>query len=140
MYLHNRLDISELVGKTFVKVEQKNRGGHYENEGILFHQEDGSYYVMTHEQDCCEHVYLEDMEGELSYLENTPILVAEEVNGETPDFPENEYEPESYTWTFYKIASIKGHVDFRWFGSSNGYYSESVDLYFVDVREAEKSN
>ena len=77
----------------------------------------------SHDQDCCEHVYIESIVGNPLDLIMGEMLVAEEVintggNGEG----------DSCTWTFYKFATFKGYVDVRGVGESNGYYSESVDL------------
>ena len=89
---------------------------------------------MHHQQNCCENVYIEDIIGDLSDLIGSPILIAEEVtsdkNPETVKPEIIEYQ-DCFTWTFYKFATMKGYVDIRWYGESNGYYSESVDLSFV---------
>jgi hypothetical protein len=116
------MNFSELQGKTLTKVEQIG------DDRIRFEEGDKAY-ELYHSQDCCESVEVESIVGDLADLVGTPILLAEEAeSNDTPEGYKHDYEPESQTWTFYKLRTIKGSVDIRWFGSSNGYYSESVEF------------
>jgi hypothetical protein len=97
---------------------------------MIFTTVDGIKFEMYHEQDCCESVYIEDICGDLDDLIGIPIVIAEEsiFVGENPqgvEVPQNQC---SFTWTFYLLSTIKGSVTIRWYGSSNGYYSERVTL------------
>lgn len=91
---------------------------------LRFACEDGSRYIMFHSQDCCEDVYLDDICGSLDDLIGSPLLMAE-VCSNKADPAKCEYH-DSHTWTFYKFGTIKGYVTLRWYGTSNGYYSENV--------------
>ncbi len=118
------MNISALLNLTIVEINVS-----HEDDEITFKSSDNRTFRMFHSQDCCEDVSIESIVGELSDLLGSPILLAEEsTSAATPDDFKHDYEPESQTWTFYKLATIKGYVDIRWFGSSNGYYSESVDF------------
>lgn len=109
-----------MVGKVLVSVE--NRG-----DELVFTPDNGKKYKLYHHQNCCESVSIEDVIGDLNDLIGSPILMAEEVtSGENPADITKEDQC-SFTWTFYKLATIKGYVTVRWYGESNGYYSESVD-------------
>ena len=95
---------------------------------LRFHLTEDHYVRMYHMQDCCESVYIEDIVGDLDDLVGTPLLLVEEVSnyeGESKEYSESE------TWTYYRFRTIKGSVDIRWYGESNGYYSESVDIKIV---------
>lgn len=122
--LEHMMEVSELVGKTMRSVE--NVG----NAELVFTTEEGGRYKLHHDQNCCESVSIESIVGDLSDLVGEPILKAEEsASNEDPDGSKMEHEyRESFTWTFYKFATRKGYVDVRWYGESNGYYSESVSF------------
>ena len=79
---------------------------------------------MYHAQSCCESVAIEDIVGDLDDLTGSPLLEAEEVIS-CPD-PSTNPSGESATWTFYKFGTASGSVTIRWYGTSNGYYSESA--------------
>lgn len=121
-YYDKYVEFSKLLGKTLKSVEQIS------DEKLVFTTTEGEVYKMFHRQDCCEHVTIEDVCGDLQDLVGEPILLAEEVTSDkNPEGITKEYQ-ESFTWTFYKLATRKGYVDIRWYGESNGYYSESVDF------------
>jgi len=115
----------ELVGKTLTEI----RAAHDE---IEFVTADGVTYKMYHSQECCESVSVEDVVGDWADLIGSPITLAEEATDtespKTETYGESSYVDESSTWTFYKLATVKGYVDIRWYGSSNGYYSEGVSF------------
>ena len=118
------VNIADMIGKVFTSVTETGSTMVFEN--------DNDRYVFFHSQDCCESVGINDVVGDLSDLVGEPLLIAEEVSGESPVGFEDEYH-ESVSWTFYKFATRKGYVDVRWLGESNGYYSESVDLGYEKV-------
>ncbi|WP_395046188.1 hypothetical protein [Flavobacterium sp.] len=69
-------NISELKGKVLSKIEK------IDNKEFIFHLENGETYKMYHDQDCCESVSIEDINGDLDDLIGTPILLAEEVSND----------------------------------------------------------
>lgn len=109
------MDFESLRGVVLMRIDVLD-------DEIIFHEfANNRKFRMYHIQDCCEHVYIESIVGSMDDLLFAPILMAEEAT-------QTGTGAESETWTFYKLATIKGYVDIRWYGSSNGYYSESVSF------------
>lgn len=129
------LIFEDLKGKVLSKVENIN------DEELVFTTVDGEVYKLLHFQDCCETVTIEDICGDLDDLIGEPLILAEEVihdRGVDPSGVEDlqvDCFGDSFTWTFYKLDTCKGGVTIRWYGESNGYYSESVD--FIKVGQGE---
>ena len=119
-------EFNELIGRTLYRAEA-------DGEALTLYLSDTNYVRFQHHQDCCESVYIEDICGDLNDLVGSPLVEAEQVsNYDAEPLYKGE---ESYTWTFYKFRTLKGSVTVRWYGSSNGYYSESVDVEVVDTTE-----
>jgi len=102
-----------------------------DSERVNITFKDGSNLVQAHENDCCELVGVSQVDGDPSkhvgavvydFLEKSRIATSDEVD-------------ESGTWTFYTLKTSAGYLDWRWLGTSNGYYSESVDCYFNRTKD-----
>lgn len=117
---YDTIDISILIGKTLTSVVRAS-----DDDKIEFTADSGEQYILYHQQDCCESVSIDDIEGDLNDLVGSPITMAEEVGNDSG--AKDKYD-KSFTWTFYKLATVKGYVTIKWYGTSNGYYSESVDF------------
>lgn len=149
------ISANAMLGATITKIEMNDLEVH-------FYCGDDTVYRMWHEGDCCEVVELVDICGEWDDLIGNPLLLADEASNEYKDAPNMmamlgpdavkkvfveklktgiDRESDGYdsqTWTFYRFGTIKGSVTLRWFGTSNGYYSERVSLAkFVKVNEDE---
>ena len=113
------LDISELNGKYLIEVTVSA-------EQVTFVTNDGTYRLY-HEQDCCEAVYLYDVEGDIADMQDALCCCAymtQQYSEQSEDY--------SKTYTFYSVQTTKGYVWLRWLGESNGYYSEGVDFEKLD--------
>ena len=111
--------ITELLNKIIFKIKNNN-------DRLEFYCSDGHIYSMYHEQS----VYIDDISGDLNDIIGSPILMADESSSSNTNLDGSPLEDEySCTWTFYRFATVKGYVNIRWYGGSNGYYSESVNVY-----------
>lgn len=116
------MELKDLVGKTLVEVRGAVKG----SELVSLFFDDKTRVDFYHSQDCCESVSVEDVVGDIADLIGRPLGLCEEVVTRDRD---NDYD-ESSTATWYKFVTNEGAVTIRWYGTSNGYYSESVNYDF----------
>lgn len=111
-----------LVGKTILSFEVAE-----DKSNIRFVCDDGKKYILYHESGCFESVLVEDICGDIKDIIGQQLILSEEVisNQNPSDAKKKDYQ-DSFTWTFYKLGTAKGGITIRWYGESNGCYSESV--------------
>lgn len=116
----------DLEGKTITKIEGLETGSY----DVTFYCSDGSVYRMYPDDDTFLYgndidIAIEDICGDVDCLIGNEIKKAEVRRSEKIDG--NWHTPE--VWTFYTLATVKGYVDIRWYGTHNGYYSAEVNFW-----------
>ena len=119
---------TEFSGKTI----QEIRGCKKHSDEVTIKFTDGSCLKFYHQQDCCETVLLEDFDITPEWLIDSKIISIEEriSRSEEGVKPLNDW-TESYTWSFYVIKTSSSTMILRWYGESNGWYSETVDIDYL---------
>lgn len=124
---------TEFSGKTI----QEIRGCKKHSDEVTIKFTDGTCLKFYHRQECCETVLFEDFDATPEDLVNAKIISIEE---RISNSNENEIKPlntldKSYTWSFYVIKTSKFTMTMRWYGESNGWYSETVNIDYLYYNE-----
>lgn len=98
-----------------------------DNDLLVIEFTDSSELHFYHEQDCCEAVWLEQINDDLDAFDYAVVTSFEEKEIECGG---DDYG--TYTATFYTMKTSAGYLDFNFRGESNGYYSEGIDIKFIE--------
>lgn len=92
-------------------------------------------YVIFKYPDVFSNVDIDDVNGDVETLIGQRLL---KLDVRMSNEMDNNNEPDySKLWTFYTFATVKGYVDVKWYGSSNGWYSVCVDWKIYDANNEE---
>lgn len=111
---------NELVGEVLTHIDENADNGE-----ILLTTESGRQFKIYHYQDCCESVYIEGTDGDWNQLLNKKLIA---VDCDYEDGGDKEAYDSSSTRTIFTFKVNDATVINKWFGSSNGYYSETASL------------
>ena len=121
--------VNEALKSGIVKIE----GYFKESERMLIYCKNKKVVEFYHDQFCCECVWLEDGDGISNGVDIftgcdwCEVDISEQTNEDKNATPLERWD-DSFTWTFYKFKTNKGYDTIRWYGTSNGCYSERVDM------------
>lgn len=94
------------------------------NEGVFIETDQG-LYCLTHGQECCEEVILDDCTGTTDLRGATIYLAEVRSNDITYDISP------PFSYTFYELQTSHGDVQFRFNEEQDTFYSTQVQLYRV---------
>lgn len=110
-----------LKGEIITRIEGAQAG----SAQVFIYTKSGRKFEMYHSQDCCECVQIRAVYGDVrSVIESELEIVSETIVDKYPTIGE------SSTLTVYHLSSAyySDGLTIEWFGTSNGYYSESVSF------------
>lgn len=94
-------------------------------DSVLITTECGRQFLITHNQQCCENVFQESVDGKWESLIGKVIVHVSQSESPGDD---DDGLLLSQTNTTIILAVDDSTVISRWVGTSNGYYSERVDI------------
>lgn len=117
--------LEKIIGATILDV------GMGATPSLLFITTNKGLLHFYHNQDCCESVWLEDGFEDLKRMIGEKVFSAKEVTNHNIGemLPCSDV---SFTWTYYNISTLYHDCTLRFYGTSNGWYSESVDVEWLD--------
>lgn len=119
---------NQIAEKAYGKVVSGVKVGK-DGEDLWIMFSDGPRLHFMHYRDCCEDVSIEDIDIDLQDIVGSRLYSIEEASKTGGGYGY------SSTWTFYKIQTSSQCATVRWYGESNGYYSEEVDWEYLEAGE-----
>lgn len=150
----SEIKYNDIIGLTPVKIEIFKTPFFTDRKSIpdtlVFTFANGAAAIFYHQGDCCESVFIEDINGDLRLLINKPLLIAFSSSSDnvvtegnlnasgsevckdhnSEDCDDNDDNNDVLKWTFFHFRNMDETVTIRWAGLSNGYYSMDVDYTF----------
>ena len=122
------VDISALRGQTLASVDYLPPDRDCDSERFLLTTVDGRTYEISHDQECCESVQLEETEGDWKKIIGRVIVDAEKHTIKVS----RKNETGDVRLTEFVFRTDKDTLIQRWIGESNGYYGIEVDVYELE--------
>lgn len=96
------------------------------SSGVMFTNDEGSIFLLTHRRDCCEDVTVERVDGCFADLEGSPIVLVDKecVVDKTHPY-------EVVTRTSFTFATANKSVCVTFYGHSYGCYAEDDELHLA---------
>lgn len=117
------VNFNTLEGLTITKID----GLKEYSEEVIFHTKEKRTFKLFHNYDCCENVLLADICGTTALTGKVlSATMKNNIGKQNVKTDLSAFDDCSTTWTFYDIQTNKGFLTLRWFGNSNGCYSEEA--------------